>query len=581
MAYTGKDAISVLLTTEGTYPTVRGGVSTWCDMLVRGVKGVEYQIYTILGHPHLANRYSLPTGVNLIRVPMWGTEEPSEHLDIRFSTVYERKLRTTSRVINQEFIPLFDQLLSGVFSDHHDGRQIGRLLYDFYAFFRQYDYLEAFKAEPVWNYYLKGIQTSRWAKLNALPTLLEGLQTLGWLYRFLIVLNTPVPKTDVTHSSAAAFCGLPGVLAKMEHRTPFLLTEHGVYLREQYLSIGKSGLTTFAKQSLLGLIKVVTSVNYAYADLVTPVAAFNARWERRLGVSEDRIRVIYNGVSPETYVPRPRPAGAPLTVVSVARIDPVKDIETLIRAAAVVKQAMPEVKFMVYGGVSVPSYHQRCIEVRDELGLQDTFIFAGHVNDVPAAYGTADVVVLSSITEGFPYAVVEAMMSGRAVVATDVGGTREACDGVGLLVQPRNPDEMAAAVLKLLRDPALRHTLAEEARERALAYFTIQRNLDLYRQTYENLAQKMAAVVPLSDLVARRRQLSVDRAQALVVAGQLPQAIQEYRIAADLEPEGPSTPALVLQVAELYLLTGDVDRSWREIERAEALAAALELRHAA
>jgi glycosyltransferase involved in cell wall biosynthesis len=91
-----------------------------------------------------------------------------------------------------------------------------------------------------------------------------------------------------------------------------------------------------------------------------------------------------------------------------------------------VKGKIPEVRFVVYGSVSVPEYFKVCQSLVRELSLEENFIFAGHVDDIPAAYRSGDVIVLTSITEAFPYSVVEAMMSGKAVVATDVGGIREA-----------------------------------------------------------------------------------------------------------------------------------------------------------
>lgn len=567
----GLSTIDVLLTTEGTYPTGRGGVSTWCDLLVRGVPGVRYHVYTLIGHPHVGDQYHLPTGVKVTRVPMWGTEDPSEHLDTRYSLIFDRKLRTNDRVVQQEFLPLFDRLLSSVWEADPDGREIGSVMHQLHQFFQQFDYMDAFKSERVWRYYLDGFRQQRWAKMNQEPTLVEALQTLGWLYRFLVVLNTPVPRVDVTHSSAAAFCGLPGMLAKLDRKTPFLLTEHGVYLREQYLSIGRSGLSPFSKQFLLGLVRNVTAVNYAYADLVAPVAAFNARWERRLGVAEEQVRVIYNGVDPGDFAPKPCPREGQLTVVSVARIDPVKDIETLLRAAALVCGRMPQVKFVVYGSVSVPAYYERCLALRAELGLQAAVIFAGHVNDAPAAYAAGDLVALSSITEGFPYAVIEAMMAGRPVVATDVGGTREACEGVGLLVPPQDPQAMADAICRLLEQPDLRASLGQEGRERALNYFTIQRNIQLYRQAYGELADR--ARLTADSTADQERRLALHRGQALAVLGQHAEAIAALREAVDAAPGHPGTPMILLMIAEVYRSQGQLESCRLERERAEALAA--------
>lgn len=578
--YAGKKTIDVLLTTEGTYPIARGGVGTWCDTLVRGVEGVRYRIYVVMAHPYLPDRYKVPDSVPIRRVPMWGTEEPTEHLDVPFSEIYERKLRTMAPVLSRDFLPLFDGLMSGIWSPDPNGRQVGQLMFDMYRWFQNYDYMEAMKSPLVWDFFVDGLRKQRWAKFQTPPTLTDCVQSMGWLYRFLVVLTTPVPAADVTHSSAAAFSGIPGVLAKLERRTPYLLTEHGVYLREQYLSVGRSKMTPYSKQFLIGLVRGAVTANYAHADVVAPVAAFNARWERRFGVPEDRIRVIYNGVDPNAFTPRPRPQGGPPTVVTLARIDPLKDIMTLLRAAAVVHDRMPEAKFVVYGGVSVPDYYQKCLELRDELGLAENFIFAGHVDDAPAAYASGDLVVLSSISEGFPYTVVEAMMSGRAVVATDVGGTREACAGAGLLVEPGNPAQMAEAIVRLLREPELRAALAEEARQRALAYFTIQQNLSLYRKAYDDLAEPQEVAEDLSKFIVRRRTLALQRARALQAIGHYDKAVHEYRIAVDLAPADPAAPALLLTIAELYLSQGDIQRSWQEMERAEALAAVIRQRRA-
>jgi len=72
--------IKVLLTTEGTYPFHQGGVSTWCDILVKELKSVDYVIYSVLTNPFVTQKFSLLESTTLIKMPLWGTEEPSEHL---------------------------------------------------------------------------------------------------------------------------------------------------------------------------------------------------------------------------------------------------------------------------------------------------------------------------------------------------------------------------------------------------------------------------------------------------------------------------------------------------------------------
>jgi polysaccharide biosynthesis protein PelF len=99
-------------------------------------------------------------------------------------------------------------------------------------------------------------------------------------------------------------------------------------------------------------------------------------------------------------------------------------------------------------------------------------------------------VALPSISEAFPYALVEAMLTEAAVVATDVGGVREALGNTGLLVLPHDPLGLADAILCLLDSPQQRERLGRQARERALHWFTEQRFVDSYRAMYAALAAR-------------------------------------------------------------------------------------------
>ena len=307
--------------------------------------------------------------------------------------------------------------------------------------------------------------------------------------RFLNILNTPIPEVHVSHSSAAAFCGIPCVLAKIKNGTPYLLTEHGVYLREQYLSLSRSGYSSYLNTFLMRLIHSITNMNFGYADQISPVCEYNTRWEKKFGVKDKNLKVIYNGVDKNIFTPDLKNSKNKYpTVVSVARIDPIKDIISLIKASDIVRKIIPDVRFIVYGSVSVPKYFDECQKLVRELELNENFIFAGHTNDIPSAYKVGDVVALSSISEAFPYSVVEAMMIGKPVIATDVGGIREAIGDCGIVVRPRQPEEMANGIIKLLQSQELRNSYGEDGRERALNYFTIGKIMGLYLKSYINLA---------------------------------------------------------------------------------------------
>ncbi|WP_281885331.1 GT4 family glycosyltransferase PelF [Paenibacillus sp. YYML68] len=564
--------LTVMLSTEGTYPFYQGGVSTWCDILVRKLSNIDYVLYSVITDPYVLPKFKIPKHALLKSMPLWGTEEPCEHLDIPFSQVYLAKKRTTPKVIQEQFIPLFTTLVEELIGLDRNPQELAQVMHALYRYFQEYEYKESFKSELTWDVYKRIVMSA--PSLPA-PDLYGMIQSLGWIFRFFNLLNNPVPKAHVSHSSAAAFCGIPCVLAKLEHGTPILLTEHGVYLREQYLSLAKRGLSSFLNTFLVRLISSIVTLNYAYADQVSPVCQYNTRWETRLGVEADKIKVIYNGVDDKIFLPSPSPGNAHPTVVTVARIDPNKDILTLIRSAMLVKQRIPNVKYVIHGSVAVPDYYEECVKLRDQLGLEATVIFAGHTQDMAGAYRSGDVVVLSSISEAFPYAVVEAMMTARPVVATNVGGISEALGDTGYIVTPRDAEALAEQTALLLQDAELRRTLGKAARARAMSFLTLDKVLEQHMKSYIQLSvqsdmamRESAASVHVVD----RQRIYVQQGYTLKSQGYYPEAVTQFRAAVQMLPGAASTPALLAEISECLSHMGRPDAARMELERMRMLA---------
>lgn len=121
--------IKVMMTTEGTYPFHHGGVSTWCDILVNKLhKDVDYVLYSVMMNPFVTQKFNLPKNTELIKVPLWGTEEPSEHLNIPFSKVYIGKKKTTDEVIKVQFVPLFLDMMEDILNYEKDPEKFGETL---------------------------------------------------------------------------------------------------------------------------------------------------------------------------------------------------------------------------------------------------------------------------------------------------------------------------------------------------------------------------------------------------------------------------------------------------------------------
>jgi polysaccharide biosynthesis protein PelF len=494
----------ILLSTEGTYPFHGGGVSTWCDALTSHLSEIEFTLLAVTMHPYVQQRYPLPENVReLVTIPLWGIEEPAEYSwDAPLSAVLRRRWETTEQVIATEFLPCFERFIELAIGGSRDVQALAAMTFSLYDYFQRYDYHYTLQTPEVWKSFRSTVDSvrQRGTLAGGEPTFAELAEALRLLYRFFLVLNVPIIRSDVSHSTAAGFCGLPCILAKLQYGTPYLLTEHGVYLREQYLNLRRHIKSVFVRATLYRLIEAVVSLNYALADQVSPVCHYNARWERWFGVSPERIRVIHNGVDPSRFEPAHARTPGPLRIASVGLIYPLKGQLDLIEAAALVRESVPDIRFDIFGSASDEEYYRECLERVDRLNVGSTVTFQGPTNHPATVYQQADVVALPSISEAFPYAVIEAMLCGAAIVATDVGGVSEALEGTGVLVRPGRSREMADAILGLLRSENERRRLGAMARARALERFTLETVLSGYRDSYADMSRVAGPAAPVSDL---------------------------------------------------------------------------------
>jgi polysaccharide biosynthesis protein PelF len=485
----------ILMTTEGTYPFVVGGVSTWCHELTQQMPEVDFTILAIVANPYLQQQYPLAANVKqLLKVPLWGMEDPIEYgWRFPFSRTLKSKIATTGATIRQRFIPIFERLLTGILSPESiDIETLGQTIVAIHTYFLRYDYHKTMVSIEVWECF-QHLAISSWQTLVKPDRITVGeiVEALRLLYRFLIPLQVPIPEVDAIHSSAASYCGLPGVIGKIDRQIPFLLTEHGVNIREQYLNLRTSIPSVFVRRFLHYLVSAVVKLNYHYADIISPVCDYNTRWEKWWDVPPEKIKVIYNGADPDRFSPQIYPPNHRPVVANIGLIFALKGQLNLIEAAAIVRDRLPDVEFRLYGKPSDLDYLARCqAKVRD-YGLEQNVSFEGFTTEPWRAYGSADVVAMSSVSEGFPYAIIEAMLCGATIVSTDVGGVAEALGDTGLLVPANQPSALAASILQLLSlSPQQRRTMGDSSRQRALKLFTQAECTQTYLQTYLKLIRQ-------------------------------------------------------------------------------------------
>ena len=174
----------------------------------------------------------------------------------------------------------------------------------------------------------------------------------------------------------------------------------------------------------------------------------------------------------------------------VGRFVPIKDLPTLIEAFAIVLKHVPDAALILAGDGPIRPELESLVQ---RMNLGGRVRFLGWSNDLGSIYATIDICALSSLNEGTPVAIIEAMAAGKAVVATDVGGVADVIeDGrTGILVPPGDAEAMANAVVMLAKDRTTRHRLGRAARESVAARFAHERLVDDVDRLYASaLAEK-------------------------------------------------------------------------------------------
>jgi glycosyltransferase involved in cell wall biosynthesis len=297
---------------------------------------------------------------------------------------------------------------------------------------------------------------------------------------------------DLIHAhlfSPAVYASVIGAWAGV----PVVATFHGES------DVESGGLGRRLRYRLIDRQAVVVGVSEALAERLAEPAL----------VRPEHIRIIQNGVDLAAFESSDgaavrREHGIPADSVligALGNIRPAKDYFTLLRAAAAVAQER-KVVFAVVGERTEPLYGE-LQALRDSLGLRDRFQFWGFRNDVPDVIDAFDLLVVSSSSEGFSLAAIQAMAAGTPVVATRSGGP----EGIitdeqdGLLVPPRHPEKLAAAIARLIDDRPLADSLAGRARATVRERFSLDAMLDRYEALYAHLVdgRPAASQRPASD----------------------------------------------------------------------------------
>jgi glycosyltransferase involved in cell wall biosynthesis len=287
---------------------------------------------------------------------------------------------------------------------------------------------------------------------------------------------------DIVHTHGVRANLLGRIAARLINRKPVITTVHSL-LERDYPGFLRRQVNKFAEWATRGWTDHFITVSQGLKEKL--VAG---------GIPDGKITVIYNGIAIEEFSPSAEPGagramlgygpGVPLVGI-VARLHPVKGHQYFLEAAKIVLEQHPEVRFVVAGdGPQRPVLE----EMAGQLEITEQVFFTGFVSEVRPLMADLDLLVISSLWEGFGLTAVEAMALGVPVVSTEAGGLPEVVlhGETGLLVPPANSAALAKAIIWMLEHPEAAKEMAKKANQAVCEKFTARvmarRTEELYRR---------------------------------------------------------------------------------------------------
>ena len=231
---------------------------------------------------------------------------------------------------------------------------------------------------------------------------------------------------------------------------------------------------------------------YKRAHRVTSLYHHASLMQQDLGCPLEKSDVVRNGLHIESFSAIPEKlADGWVDIAAIVRFAPIKDLKTLIYTFSQLKSEFEKVRLHIIGGVDDEEYYLECLELIDYLKVDD-IIMPGIVNTT-TYLEKIDFTVLTSISEGQPFALLESMAARRPVVATDVGSCRELIEGdsddkfgpAGICVPPMHQSKLLQALIELCEKELVRKTMGLAGQQRVKCYYEIGNMIDNYLKVYE------------------------------------------------------------------------------------------------
>lgn len=487
----------IALLLEGTYPFIRGGVSSWVHQIITGLPEFTFALIFLGGErSHYGKQqYTLPDNVT--------------HLEVHYLMDSDTRGQPRSRRGNRAAFaaqhelhegfksgePVAPEILHQVFSDL--GRPGGISREDFLF------------SEASWD-----MIDDNYRRYCTEPSFVDYFWSVRIMHAPLFQLAEiarKMPRVRMLHSISTGYAGLLGAIAADQRDLPFALSEHGIYTKERKIDLSQaqwihdptdqvSGTLNeevgYIRRMWIRFFEALGRLTYQQADPIVALYRGNQQRQWQDGAPRERTSIIPNGIDPARFraVREARPGHIPKVLGLVGRVVPIKDIKTFIRAMRTVCDEMPEAEGWIVGPEDEDAdYVTECKELVVSLELKDKVKFLGfqNINDILPKLG---LMVLTSISEALPLVILEAHAAGLPCLATDVGACRELLEGAseedqalgasGAIVPIADPEATAREATRLLGDEETWYAAQKSGLARVEAFYTLDSMFGAYRDIY-------------------------------------------------------------------------------------------------
>ena len=513
--------VDIMLFSEGTYPYVKGGVSSWILQLIKGLPEFTFGVCFVGAQEFVDGKkmeisYEFPPNL--------------KHLEVHYLFDGDAADTPKRKKGSKEGFEAVESLYNSFKSD---AKEIPSVLQKVSFYMKDVTFTDFLHSERSWEFINK-------IYLKNCPDVpfVDYFWTLRNIHKPIWILAKIVeslPTSKIYHAPSTGYAGFLGALSSYNTNRPLVLTEHGIYTRERKIDMLSADWVEYKKPSLLQQPEEYNYIKRMWVNFFEKIGLFcyhrsnhilslfsgAQKIQINFGADENRTMIIPNGVDVDTLkatmvnraqVPRP-------IVTLIGRVVPIKDIKTFIRAIKIASQTLPEIEGWIVGAVEEDiEYVSECQQMAISLGLKEKMqIFDGNKSDMTPKeieessdkiklFGHSDIKqilpksalqTLSSISEGMPLVILEGFAAGVPCVATDVGSCRDLIEGgineedikigkAGAITGIANPEALANEYIKLLDfDNGTWKRAQEAGLERVEKYYRQELFLQDYRDIYD------------------------------------------------------------------------------------------------